>query len=95
MIETVKFIVIGYLSGSILFARVCAKLMNKPAIFQESRDGNPGTVNAFKYGGFICGIITLIGDFAKGFLPVFVLSVFGYSKKGDQLWRRRQNNIYW
>lgn len=77
MIETVKFIAIGYLSGSILFARVCAKLMNKPAILQESRDGNPGTVNAFKYGGFMCGIITLIGDLAKGFLPVFVFWRYG------------------
>lgn len=77
MIKTVKFIMMGYLSGSILFARVCAKLMNKPAILQESRDGNPGTANAFKYGGFICGFITLIGDLAKGFLPVFAYWRYG------------------
>ena len=72
MIKTVKFIAIGYLSGSILFARLCAKLLNKPDILQESRDGNPGTANAFQYGGFLCGIVTLMGDLAKGFFPVFI-----------------------
>lgn len=69
--ETLQFIIAGYLSGSIVFARVCAKLFNKPGIWRESRDGNPGTANAFQYGGFLCGIITLCGDLAKGFLPVF------------------------
>lgn len=68
----IKYIIMGYLSGSILFARICAKLMNKPGMLQESRDGNPGTANAFKYGGFLCGAVTLLGDVAKGFLPVFM-----------------------
>lgn len=77
MRDAVKFIVIGYLSGSILFARICAKLLDKPCILNESKDGNPGTVNAFKYGGFLCGQITLIGDLAKGFMPVFAYSKCG------------------
>ena len=71
MKEALKFIIIGYLSGSILFARICARLLNKPGILYESKDGNPGTVNAFKYGGFLCGVLTLTGDLTKGFLPVF------------------------
>lgn len=68
----IKFIIIGYLSGSVLFARICAKVLNKPEILQESKDGNPGTANAFQYGGFLCGVITLIGDLAKGFLPIYI-----------------------
>lgn len=31
----------------------------------------PGAANAFTYGGFFCGIITLFGDILKGFLPVY------------------------
>lgn len=68
----IKFIIIGYLSGSVLFARICAKVLNKPEILRESKDGNPGTANAFQYGGFLCGVITLIGDLAKGFLPIYI-----------------------
>lgn len=75
--EEVKFIIIGYLSGSILFARICAKLQDKPDILLKSRDRNPGTANAFKYGGFLSGIITLFGDLAKGFLPVFTYLKYG------------------
>ena len=37
----------------------------------ESPDKNPGTMNAFTYGGFRCGVFTLCGDLFKGFLPVF------------------------
>lgn len=37
MREAIKFILIGYLSGSILFARICAKLLNKPGILYESK----------------------------------------------------------
>lgn len=71
MMEAIKFVMIGYLSGSILFARICAKLLDRPDILYASKDGNPGTANAFQYGGFLCGMITLVGDLAKGFLPVF------------------------
>ena len=83
--ETIKFIMFGYLSGSILFARVCAKLLKKPDILHKSKDGNPGTANAFQYGGFLCGAITLIGDLAKGFFPVFVYMKYGEAFAGFPL----------
>ncbi len=35
-----------------------------------SDDGNPGTFNAFRYGGIMCGIFTLLADLLKGCLPV-------------------------
>lgn len=66
------YTLLGYLCGSILFARVAAVLFHRDKEYLESEDGNPGTVNAFRYGGFWCGLITLCGDLLKGFLPVFL-----------------------
>lgn len=37
-----------------------------------SSDGNPGTANAFLYGGVFCGILVLLADLGKGALPVFL-----------------------
>mgnify|MGYP000165038127 FL=1 len=61
----------GYISGSILFARVFGAVFKKD-ILNQSRDGNPGTANAFMYGGFFCGVLTLLFELLKGFIPVFL-----------------------
>lgn len=71
MLISLCFTVFGYLSGSILFARVYGALFGKDLI-SNSTDGNPGTSNAFIYGGMLCGTLTLLGDLIKGFLPVFL-----------------------
>lgn len=52
MDKAVVFIIAGYLSGSILFARLSEQLSNKGTFIQDSTDKNPGTANAFQYGGF-------------------------------------------
>lgn len=69
---TLIYIIIGYLSGSILFANIAARVFDKPEILEDSIDGNPGVANAFQYGGFLPGVFTLCGDLAKGFIPVFL-----------------------
>ena len=66
----------GYFLGSILFAEIFGKIISKKDITAESPDRNPGTVNAFKYGGTFCGILTLCMDMLKGFLPVFLYGKF-------------------
>ena len=66
------YIIFGYLLGSILFARLGGLIFKKTDIMAESPDKNPGTMNAFTYGGFRCGVFTLCGDLFKGFLPVFL-----------------------
>lgn len=66
------FVAFGYLSGSVLYARVFAKLFGKEGMLELSRDHNPGASNAFIYGGFWCGLLTLVFDLLKGFLPVFL-----------------------
>ena len=78
MLRSLKFIVMGYLCGSVLFARICAKLFNKPEILLESKDRNPGAANAFQYGllgkgvsAVSNGLWDMGGDLAKGFLPIF------------------------
>ncbi len=70
MIRSSIYIILGYLCGSVLFARVFAALLQKGDITAHSADGNPGTANAFLYGGFWCGALTLCGDLLKGFIPV-------------------------
>lgn len=65
------YIIFGYLAGSVLFARVSEKLLGRD-VTGSSGDGNPGTFNAFQNGGFLCGVLTLVGDLLKGFLPVWL-----------------------
>lgn len=72
MFRTLLFTGLGYLSGSLLFARYFGRLCCKRDVTAESCDKNPGTFNAFRYGGFLCGTLTLCGDLLKGFLPVFL-----------------------
>ena len=81
--QIIGFILLGYLSGSILYARVFARLFGKKDIILNSKDHNPGTANAFMYAGFWCGLLTLICDIAKGFVPVYLfLSAAGASRQG-------------
>ena len=65
------YALIGYLSGSVLYAEVFCRIFGRKNAIEQSRDANPGTANAFLYGGFWCGICTLIFDMAKGFVPVY------------------------
>ena len=66
------WMVLGYLSGSVLYAKVFEKWLGKDGALARSRDGNPGTANAFMYGGFLCGTLTLLGDLLKGIIPVYL-----------------------
>ena len=72
MYRAIYFALFGYLSGSILYARVFTRLFGKEALLEESPDKNPGTFNAFKAGGFWCGLLTLAFDLLKGYLPVML-----------------------
>lgn len=72
MNRAVYFAVLGYLSGNVLYARVFTRLFGKEALLEEAPDKNPGTFNAFKAGGFWCGLLTLVFDLLKGYLPVML-----------------------
>ncbi len=51
VLRTSIFILAGYLSGSVLYASVFAKLFKIENFAEMSPDHNPGTANAFCYGG--------------------------------------------
>lgn len=65
------YVLAGYLSGSVLYARVLCRLFGGEQLLLDSKDANPGTTNAFACGGFLCGVLTLMGDLLKGILPVW------------------------
>lgn len=65
------YAITGYLFGSILFSKLFCLVFHKQDSSENSCDHNPGVFNAFKNGGFWCGLFALIGDLAKGFLPIF------------------------
>lgn len=67
------YIIFGYLLGSILFARLGGLIFKKTDIMAESPDKNPGTMNAFTYGGFRCGVFNVVRRPVKGlFSDLFV-----------------------
>ncbi len=66
-----EFTIVGYLLGSLLFGRFFLEQFKAIDVAEASRDGNPGTANAYMLGGFWCGTLTLLCDLSKGFLPVF------------------------
>lgn len=66
----ILYVLCGYLCGSVLFARIFGSVFCRRDITEDSEDKNPGASNAFKYGGFLCGVLTLLCDLAKGIIPV-------------------------
>ena len=65
------FALLGYLSGSVLYAYWLPKLICHVDVCTESVDGNPGAANAFQYGGITVGMAVLLMELLKGALPVY------------------------
>lgn len=65
------FVIAGYLSGSILYGYWLPKLFCHVDVCRLSEDGNPGTANAFQYGGLTAGIAVLLMELLKGAVPVY------------------------
>lgn len=82
MIRALIFTLIGYISGSVLYAKVICRLFRIEDTSEKGRDKNPGTSNAYMYGGFYVGTLTLICDISKGLLPVLF---YTYGKSTAEL----------
>ena len=65
------FTLLGFVLGSTLFDYWVPKIIRHVDIRELPADHNPGLANAFMYGGFFCGMLSLILELAKGFVPVF------------------------
>lgn len=65
------FIIIGYLSGSMMYAYLLPRLLLKRDITEDAPDHNPGVANAFMNAGIPVGILVLVCELAKGAIPVY------------------------
>ena len=63
---------IAYLAGSIPFGLIFSKLFGKGDI-RKKGSGNIGATNVLRTQGKLLGLLTLIFDFSKAFLPCYFL----------------------
>ena len=71
-LNIVFFVLLGYFSGSVLYGYLIPEIFCHVDVTTASEDGNPGTTNAFLYGGVPVGISVVLLELAKGFFPVFL-----------------------
>lgn len=74
----ILLVLVAYLLGSISSAIVTSRLMGLPDP-RTTGSGNPGATNVLRVGGKKAGIITLLGDLLKGFLPVIAVRWLHFS----------------
>lgn len=71
----VFLIIFAYLVGSIPIGVLLARLKGKDP--RRVGSGNIGATNVMRSAGKVLGIITLIGDVTKGFIPTFIAMRLG------------------
>ena len=64
-----------YLVGSLPFALIVHNLMSTTDP-RHTGSKNPGATNMYRIAGPLAGVMTFIGDFLKGFIPIFLLVHF-------------------
>lgn len=69
MLTSIALTIAAYLLGSLSSAIIVSRVMGLPDPRGEG-SGNPGATNVLRYGGRIAGGLTLLGDGAKGTIPV-------------------------
>ena len=74
------FIPVAYLIGSVSSAIIVCRLMGLPDP-REQGSGNPGATNVMRIGGKKAAAITLIGDMAKGLIPVYLANILDVSSE--------------
>jgi len=74
----------AFLCGSIPFGLVLVKLAGKGDV-REHGSGNIGATNVSRVGGKALGIVTLLLDILKGFLPVFLAKHAGWGESALSL----------
>jgi acyl phosphate:glycerol-3-phosphate acyltransferase len=72
---------LGFLAGSIPFSILVGRIFLKTDI-RTFGDGNPGGTNAWKAGGWRTGLLAVILDMVKGYLPVMLARHDGISGWG-------------
>ena len=71
LIEIIFFSLLSYLYGALPYAYLATYLIKRKNLGEEGT-GNIGVTNAFKVGGTAVGIITVLGEISKAFVPIFI-----------------------
>ncbi|MDQ6619115.1 MAG: glycerol-3-phosphate 1-O-acyltransferase PlsY [Pseudomonadota bacterium] len=70
----ILLVIVAYLIGSVSFAVVASRIFKLPDP-RTYGSGNPGATNVLRTGHKPAAVVTLIGDFAKGAIAVFLATV--------------------
>lgn len=73
--QTLLFVLLGYLLGSIPFGLIFAKFLGGIDV-REQGSGNIGATNVSRVAGRLAGILTLVMDAAKGAVAVLLAARF-------------------
>jgi len=71
LIGIIFFSLLSYLYGALPYAYLATYLIKRKNLGEEGT-GNIGVTNAFKVGGTAVGIITVLGEISKAFVPIFI-----------------------
>ncbi len=74
----------AFLAGSVPFGLVLVRLAGKGDV-RAHGSGNIGATNVSRVGGKALGVVTLLLDIAKGWLPVWLAARFGFGLLGISL----------
>ena len=72
-IALIAALILSYLTGAIPFGLLFSRMVGKDV--REAGSGNIGATNVNRVLGKKLGVLTLLCDVAKGFLPVFIASM--------------------
>ena len=78
LLNILGFGLLGYLSGSLSFALWVTRLV-KGIDVRDAGSHHASTTNTVRQVGWGAGVVVLIGDVAKGFIPVYLASTYGIS----------------
>ncbi len=76
MLKYLLFAISGFISGSVMYSYLIPKHFCEIDTVEQGSDHNPGATNAMRCAGTKIGILCLLLDIAKGFVPVFVAKSF-------------------
>lgn len=68
--QIIIYVLLSFLSGAIPYSLILGKVFLKKDI-RDYGDGNPGAANAWKAGGPVLGLASVLMDVLKAFLPVY------------------------
>ena len=82
----IAWIVIGFISGSVPWAVIVGKIFLTIDV-RNMGDGNPGAVNAWKSGGYLPGILSVVLEICKSLVPVYFAKQYldGFVSGWDQI----------